>query len=363
MTQTIQRSSRPLIEQWVKSSIRSLNAYCVPDAEGLIKLDAMESPWTMPESVQKEWLSILRDVKINRYPDPGSTELKSILRDCLEIPDNCGFLLGNGSDELIQLIAMLVGGDGRVFIVPEPSFSMYRQISIATGTQYAGVPLNKDYSLHADKLFDAMDEHDPACIFLAYPNNPTGNCFDAAVIEQVLTQAPGLVVVDEAYFAFCGKTWLKYIVQYPNLIVLRTLSKSGLAGLRLGLLAGNPEWLDEMEKLRLPYNINSLTQASAHCFLQHYSILQLQSAQIVENRTRLFEQLTKIPGITVFPSETNFLLCKVSSDSDQIFNGLRDKGVLVKNLHAKGTRLENCLRVTVGAEQENTAFLNALKSL
>ena len=335
----------------------------VPDAGGLIKLDAMENPWPVPEPIRKEWLSVLTDVEVNRYPDPGSAALKSILRQCLQIPDQCEIMLGNGSDELIQLITILVGGPGRVFISPDPSFSMYRQICTMTGTQFAGIPLNDDFSLDIDKLLDAIERHQPACVFLAYPNNPTGNCFDPVSVERVLSRTPGLVVLDEAYFAFCGKTWLDSIAVHPNLLVMRTLSKSGFAGLRLGLLAGHPEWLGEMEKLRLPYNINVLTQVSAHHFLRHYPVFERQSAQILQNRARLFEQLTEIPGVEVFPSETNFLLCRVSSDGDQVFRNLMDKGVLVKNLHAKGTRLENCLRVTVGTREENTAFVEALKSL
>ena len=352
-----------LIRHWVRPEIRGLQAYAVPEADGLVKLDAMESPWPVPESIRREWLSALADVEVNRYPDPGSAALKSMLRQCLQIPDQCGIMLGNGSDELIQLIALLVGGPGRVFISPDPSFSMYRQICTMTGTRFAGIPLNDDFSLDAGKLLDGIERHRPACVFLAYPNNPTGNCFDPVSVERALARAPGLVVLDEAYFAFCGKTWLDSIAAHPNLLVLRTLSKSGFAGLRLGLLAGHPEWLGEMEKLRLPYNINVLTQASARCFLKHYPVFERQSEQILKNRARLFERLTEIPGVEVFPSETNFLLFRVSSDGDRVFRGLMNKGVLVRNLHAMGTPLENCLRVTVGAQEENTAFVEALKSL
>ncbi len=352
-----------LIQRWVKPEILGLRAYSVVHADGRVKLDAMESPWPAPESIRKEWLSVLADVAVNRYPDPDSAALKSMLRQCLRIPAQCGLILGNGSDELIQLIALLVGGPGRVFISPEPSFSMYRQICAMTGTQFVGAPLKDDFSLDADKLLDAIERYQPACIFLSYPNNPTGNCFDSVSVERVLDQAPGLVVLDEAYFAFCGKTWLDSIARRPNLLVLRTLSKSGFAGLRLGLVAGHPEWLSEMEKLRLPYNINALTQASAHCFLRRYPVFERQSAQILQNRARLFEQLTQIPGMEVFPSETNFLLCRVPADGDQVFRDLMNQGVLVKNLHAKGTLLENCLRVTVGDREENDTFVEALKSL
>ncbi len=351
-----------LVRQWVKPAVRSLQAYSVPHAGGLIKLDAMESPWPIPRSMRKEWLSVVGEVEINRYPDPGSAALKSVLRKRLGIPHQCGIILGNGSDELIQLITLLVGGPDRVFLFPDPSFSMYRQICTVTGTQFVTAPLNDDFSLDTDRLLDEMERHQPACVFLAYPNNPTGNCFDPVSVERTLDRAPGLVVLDEAYFAFCGKTWLDSIAGYPNLLVLRTLSKSGFAGLRLGLLAGHPAWLDEMEKLRLPYNINALTQASAYYFLRRYALFERQSAQILKNRARLFGQLTEIPGVEVFPSETNFLLCRVS-DGDQVFRSLMDKGVLVRNLHTKGSRLENCLRVTVGTREENSAFVAALKSL
>ena len=349
-----------LIRQWVKPEVRGLRAYSVPHADGLIKLDAMESPWPTPESIREEWLSVLAAVEVNRYPDPDSAALKSILRQRLQIPHQYGIMLGNGSDELIQLIAILLGGSGRIFLSPDPSFSMYRQICTVTGTQFTGVPLNDDFSLDTDKLLDAIEKHQPACVFLAYPNNPTGNCFDSVSVERALATAPGLVVVDEAYFAFCRKTWLDSIAEYPNLLVLRTLSKSGFAGLRLGLLVGHPAWLEEMEKLRLPYNINTLTQVSARCFLRHYAIFERQSAQILQNRARLFHQLIEIPGVEVFPSETNFLLCRVAADGDRVFEGLMKRGVLVRNLHSKGTRLENCLRVTVGTREQNSAFVEAL---
>ena len=353
-----------LIQRWVKPEVLGLRAYSVTPADGLIKLDAMESPWPAPESIRKEWLSVLADVEVNRYPDPDSAALKSMLRQCLQIPHRCEIMLGNGSDELIQLIAMLVGGPGRVFISPEPSFSMYRQISVMTGTRFVGVSLNDDFSLDADKLLDAIERQQPACVFLAYPNNPTGNCFEPESVERVLEQAPGLVVLDEAYFAFCsGQSWLDAIARHPNLLVLRTLSKSGFAGLRLGLMAGHRGWLEQLEKLRLPYNINALTQASAHCFLRHYPAFEHQSAQILQNRAILFEQLIQIPGVEVFPSETNFLLFRVSSNGNRIFSGLIEQGVLIKNLHAEGTLLENCLRVTVGDREENAEFVKALKSL
>ena len=340
-----------------------MQAYRVPSSTGLIKLDAMESPYQLPAQLQREWLARLGEVAVNRYPDPDGAELKVLFRSCFSIPDECGLMLGNGSDELIQIIAMLVGGVSRTFLSPVPTFSMYQQISAATATQFAGIPLTADFSIKAENLFEAIEQFNPACIFFAYPNNPTGNCFDPTTIKQVLNNAPGLVVVDEAYFSFCQKSFVNEIATHPNLIVLRTMSKSGLAGLRLGIMLGNPEWVAQMEKLRLPYNINCLTQASARFYLQHHDILQRQAEQIRKDRSWVFQKMSKISGIEVFPSEANFLLFRLDRSADAVSNGLREKGVLIRNLHNPSSPLENCLRVTIGLEQENRAFIEALSSL
>ncbi|WP_423907529.1 histidinol-phosphate transaminase [Candidatus Spongiihabitans sp.] len=356
-------NAKASIDKWVTAEVRAMKAYRVPSSTGLIKLDAMENPYTLPATLKQEWLSVLGGVSVNRYPDPDSTELKALIRSCFSIPDECGLMLGNGSDELIQIIAMLVGGVGRTFLAPVPTFSMYQQISVATATQFAGIPLTADFSIKAENLFEAMEEFSPACIFFAYPNNPIGNCFDPTTIKQVINSAPGLVVVDEAYFAFCQKSFINEIAAHPNLIVLRTMSKSGLAGLRLGLMLGNPEWIEQMEKLRLPYNNNILSQASAQFYLQHHDILQQQAGQIRKDRSWVFQEMSKISGIEVFPSEANFLLFRVERSADEVFNGLREKGVLIRNLHNPSSPLENCLRVTIGLEQENRVFIAALSSL
>jgi histidinol-phosphate aminotransferase len=333
----------------------------VPAAGDMMKLDAMESPYSLPDSLKSEWLSSFEEIEVNRYPDPDSGDLKLAIRDCFSVSERCGLMLGNGSDELIQIIAMLVGGAKRTFLAPVPTFSMYQQISTATATNFAGVPLSEDFSIDETKLYLAIKKYNPACIFFAYPNNPTGNCFDAKVINQVLEIAPGLVVVDEAYFAFCQKSFLAEINSHPNLLVLRTMSKSGLAGLRLGMMFGNPQWLLEMEKLRLPYNVNCLTQAGVRFYLRHHDLLQDHARKIRDNRSQVFQRLSAMQGVEVFPSEANFLLFRVNQDADKVYAGLLDKGILVKNLNQHSSRLRNCLRVTIGAEHENDAFLGALQ--
>ncbi|NKB75970.1 MAG: histidinol-phosphate transaminase [Gammaproteobacteria bacterium] len=349
------------IQRWVSPNIQALQPYHVPAAENHVKLDAMESPYELAGEIKQEWLRELGKVSINRYPDPECRELKQSLGQVFSIPDYAGVMLGNGSDELIQVIVMLVAAKGRKILAPMPTFSMYQIIAAATGCDFAGVPLNPDFSIDAEKLLLEIRIQQPACVFLAYPNNPTGNCFEEHTMEEVIQSAPGLVVVDEAYFAFCQRSFMDKLASYPNLLILRTMSKSGLAGLRLGFLVGHPDWITQLEKLRLPYNINALTQASVQFYLTHYDLLRDQSESILQERAWLQEQLSNLDELTVFPSNANFLLIRVRNSAQETFFQLKKEGVLVRNLHQSGTLLENCLRVTVSTREENAFFVKILK--
>lgn len=352
------------IEHWVRPEIRALSAYHVPDPGHCIKLDAMENPYGWPPALVDTWLERLRDVSLNRYPDPSAQRLQQALRAAMQVPPEMGLLLGNGSDELIQMIVQTLAAPGRVILAPEPTFVMYRLIAQVCGVKFAGVPLKADFELDLDAMLEAIDRHQPAVVFLAYPNNPTGNLFDAAALVRIIEASPGLVVIDEAYAAFAAETFMARLGEYPNLLVLRTVSKMGLAGLRLGLLAGPRAWLGEIDKTRLPYNIGVLTQASAEFALQHRDVLDAQTARIRIDRATLFTALQALPGLTLYPSEANFILFRTSPGrADAIYTGLRERGILIKNLHPSGGALYDCLRVTVGAPAENTAFVDALRAL
>ncbi|MDQ2696361.1 MAG: histidinol-phosphate transaminase [Pseudomonadota bacterium] len=348
--------------QWVRPAIRALSAYHVPPAAGLIKLDAMENPYGWPPALVEAWLGRLRQASLNRYPDPQATALKAQLRQAMAVPDAAGLILGNGSDELIQLILLAVAEPGRVVLAPDPTFVMYRLLAAATGMDYRGVALRAaDFALDGAALLAAVERQRPAVVFLASPNNPTGNLFDPDVVRAVIDAAPGLVVVDEAYCAFTDRSVLPDVGRWPNLLVMRTLSKMGLAGLRLGLLAGPPAWLDELEKVRLPYNINVLTQLSAEFALSHGAVLEDQARRIRADRARLFAALQALPGIVPYPSEANFILFRTPPGAAQrLFQTLAGGGVLVKNLSRGGGLLRDCLRVTVGAPDENRRFLEVL---
>ncbi len=351
------------VMRWIRPDIRGLSAYHVPDASGLIKLDAMENPWTWPENLRQEWLQLLHGTDVNRYPDPQAKVLTKQLRQAMNVPQDMAVLLGNGSDEIIQMLAMAVNGPGRSILSVEPGFVMYRMIATWCGMSYIGVPLQTDdFSLDMPALRQAIAEQDPALIFLAYPNNPTGNLFDENDILEVLKMAPGLVVVDEAYAPFADASFISRLGQYDNLLVMRTVSKLGLAGLRLGMLAGPPAWLEQIDKLRMPYNINVLTQVTATFALAHHEVLEEQTARIRQEREKMLATLQSLKSISAYPSQANFILVRTAPvQAEPLFNALLEGGVLVKKLHGSHPLLEDCLRFTVGRPEENARLLEIVR--
>ncbi len=347
-------------ERLIRKEILALHAYHVPPSSGMIKLDAMENPYPLPQRLREELAQAVANAEINRYPDAGAAQLKERIRNVTNLPSGMDVLLGNGSDEIIQLLALAVAKPDAVLLSIEPSFVMYKMIAAFTGMKYVGVPLTEDFSLDLPATLDAIARHQPALVFLAYPNNPTGNLFDAAAITQIIQAAPGLVVVDEAYYAFARDSFLPQLGQYENLLVMRTFSKLGMAGLRLGFLAGSKIWLEQLEKLRLPYNVGVLPQLVAETLLAHHDVLLQQAEQIKTDRQWLYERLVGTVDVRAYPSEANFILFRVAH-ATQVFDGLKQRGVLIKNLNGGHPALIDCLRVTVGTPEQNEQFIAALQ--
>ncbi len=346
-------------EEIIRDDIRALTAYHVPDSTGMVKLDAMENPYRLPPGLRARLAQLVEDASLNRYPDPGAGQLKARLRESFAVPEAAELLLGNGSDEIIQMLVLASARPGAVVLAVEPSFTMFRMISAFAGVRYVDVELREDFGLDVGRMLEAIEEHQPGLIFLACPNNPTGNLFDTAAIERVIAAAPGMVVIDEAYHAFADHSFMARLPHYANLMVMRTLSKVGLAGLRLGVLAGRGEWIAQLDKLRLPYNVSTLTQMVACEVLQQGAVLTEQAAAIKLERGRLLRGLQGVRGLTAYPSDANFILFRISH-AERVFDGLKQRGVLIKSLHGSHRQLANCLRVTVGTPQENDAFLAAL---
>jgi histidinol-phosphate aminotransferase len=241
---------------------------------------------------------------------------------------------------------------------PSPTFVMYSMYATFFGMRPVPVALREDFSLDVPRFIERMQAERPPLVFIAYPNNPTGALYPEEDVARVIRAAPGLVVLDEAYHAFAERSFLPRLAEFPNLVVVRTLSKLGFAGARLGYLAGRPEWTSQFDKVRSPYNVNVLTEAAAVFLLERLEVLEEQAARIRAERPVLGRALAALPGVTVFPSEANFFLIRVP-DADRTFEGLRRKGVLVKSFNAPATK--NCVRVTVGTPEENRILLDALR--
>lgn len=343
----------------VREEILALKGYHVPPAAGMIKLDAMENPYRLPESLRREIGRVVAGLEVNRYPDPAAPELKARLRETFAIPAGCDVLIGNGSDEIIQIATHALARPNAVVLAPEPSFVMYRLYALVARMRYIGVPLNADFTLDVARFIDAIAENRPALIFLAYPNNPTGNLFPEEAIAKIIEAAPGLVVIDEAYHVFAGKTFMTRLREFPNLMVMRTVSKLGLAGIRLGYAAARPEWLSELDKVRPPYNVSVLTQFVAERLLAHIDALHAQAEHIKADRARLAERLRSLKGVEIFPSHANFVLVRVP-DADRVHGHLKARNILVRNFHGSHPLLANCVRITVGTPVENESMLAAL---
>jgi histidinol-phosphate aminotransferase len=345
----------------VREEVLALTAYHVGEAAGMVKLDAMENPYALPQEMRREIADLVAGAALNRYPNPQAPELKARLRQVMAIPDAFDILVGNGSDEIIQIVIQTLARPGAVVLAPDPSFVMYRIYALVNRMRYVGVPLAADFTLDCARMLAAIEEHQPALTFVAYPNNPTGNLYPEAEVLRILQAAPGLVVLDEAYHAFAKKSFMGRLAEYPNLVVMRTLSKIGMAGLRLGYAAGSPAWIGEFDKVRPPYNVNVLTQLIAERLLVHADLLARQAAAICDERSRLKAALENLPGVTVFASDANFLLVRVP-DSGKVFAGMKARGVLVKNLDGSHPLLAQCLRITAGTAEENTRCLAALRA-
>jgi histidinol-phosphate aminotransferase len=328
----------------------------------MVKLDAMENPYRLPPAIAREMGERLAQVAVNRYPDPTAAHLKQALRDAMLIPGDLDIVLGNGSDELLQMLSLLVARPGAAVVAPEPSFVMYRMGAVVAGLRYAGVSLAPDFSLDTQALLAAIAAEKPAITWIAYPNNPTGTLFPREAILEAARASPGLVVVDEAYYPFSGgASLLADVPRVSNLVLVRTVSKLGLAGLRVGVAIGAPQWMSELEKLRPPYNVNSLSMCAAEFLLAHDEVLESQTRAIVRERAVLEAGLDAIPGVQRFPSAANFVLVRVP-DGPGAYEALKRRGILVRTFHGSPL-LENCLRLTVGTPEENARLLEALASI
>jgi len=345
----------------IRDEVLSQTAYPVVTTPHRIMLAANENPLAIPPELRQRFAARLDSVELNRYPEAGSAALASRFAEAFGVGTD-QVLMGNGSDDLIQILALALSRPGAGIMIPVPTFVMYRIIALNTGLKVATVPLDRDFDLDLPAMLEQMATHPPALTFLAWPNNPTGNCFSRARIEAILEAAPGIVVVDEAYYHFAGKTFLPDLDRYENLVIFRTLSKVGLAAMRIGLLVGPSTLIHELNKVRLPYNLNSLSQAAAGFYLDEEEAFLKQAAQICRWRGELYSALESLPGIHPRPTEANFIFFSCDLDADRVYNELMQRGILIRNMNAPGM-MKGFMRVTVGTREENMEFVEALRDI
>ncbi|MET3108797.1 histidinol-phosphate aminotransferase [Oxalobacteraceae bacterium GrIS 2.11] len=351
-----------LVKKIVRPEILAQTSYYVAEAGNVVKLDAMENPYGLPDSIKAELGAHLGQVALNRYPVPSYRNLKHKICDGFGVPTGYEVILGNGSDELISMMSVACAKPGATVVAPVPTFVMYAISAQLAGMQFVGVPLRADLTLDLPALLAAIDQHQPALVFLANPNNPTGSWYAQEDLIAVINAMAniGLVVVDEAYQPFAPGSIMTRLPEFSNLVVMRTVSKLGWAGLRLGYMSASGEILAEIEKVRPPYNINVLTAAAAEFLLDHLPLFSEQANQICAQRTAVIAQLACMPGVHVFPSQANFVLIRVAN-AEQIFGKLLGHKILVKNVGKMHSLLADCLRVTVSTNEENRLFLDALR--
>ena len=363
------------IKTRLRQDIQSMHAYAVQDARGMVKLDAMENPHRLSAELQAELGRRLGALALNRYPGVQVNDLRAALADYVRMPDGYDIMAGNGSDELISLLAMAVdlpasqnpSGQPPAILAPEPGFVMYAMSAKFQGLRYVGVPLTADFELDEAAMRAAITLHKPALVYLAYPNNPTANLWNDTAIEAIIAlqgEQGGLVVMDEAYQPFAARSWIDRIrsapEKYAHVLLMRTLSKFGLAGVRLGYMMGPKALIAEIDKLRPPYNISVLNCECALFALEHAEVFRQQALDLMAQRAVLVAALTALPGVRCWQSDANMVLARVN-DAAKTFEGMKSRGVLVKNVSKMHPLLGNCLRVTVGTADQNSQMLAALQ--
>lgn len=361
----------PALQKRLRQDVQSMHAYAVQDATGMVKLDAMENPHRLPAALQAELGERLGALALNRYPDGRVNDLRDALASYAGMPEGFDLMLGNGSDELISLLALACAVPGASVLAPVPGFVMYAMSAQLQGLEFIGVPLTADFELDEAAMLAAIAEKKPSIVYLAYPNNPTANLWDDAVIERIIEavgQEGGLVVMDEAYQPFSSKSYIDRINRHSHVLLMRTLSKFGLAGVRLGYMMGPKALIAEIDKVRPPYNISVLNCECALFALAHQLVFAEQAADLRQERTRLLSALPKLPRLKAWNSDANMILVRVgprdASDIDpaaRVFASLKADGVLVKNISKMHPLLANCLRLTVGTAEENAQLLAALE--
>ncbi|MEG6616155.1 histidinol-phosphate transaminase [Peptococcaceae bacterium 1198_IL3148] len=346
-------------ELLMREDLRTLKPYQPHDYPGTIKLDANENPYPFPQEALAEISAQLKQLAFPRYPDPMAEALRQDIASYVGVqPEQV--LMGNGSDELIFNLAMAFGSGGKV-VIAGPTFSMYRIHSRIAGAEPVEVPRQQDFSINPNVIDMAVKATSARLVMLCSPNNPTGNGTSLQVLEEVLANTNGVVVVDQAYIEFGGEDCVPLLAKYPNLVILRTFSKAfGLAGLRIGYLLADETVVNALLRIKQPYNLNSFSQVAGGVALKYLPHFKDQWQKIIADRDQMITSLSQLPSLKVYPTNANFMLVHTDMDANVLHRKLLEKNILVRNL---GRSLPNHLRISVGTTEENEQLLQATKAI
>ena len=348
------------MSRYLRADVQGMHGYAVQPSAGFVKVDTMENPFRLPAALRRQLGERLAEVALNRYPAERGDVLRAALAQHANMPEGCDIMLGNGSDELISLLTLAADVPGNVVLAPLPGFVMYEMSAKLQGLKFVGVPLTPDFELDGPAMLAAVREHQPALLYIAYPNNPTANLWNDVVVDAIIEAAPGLVVIDEAYQPFAARDSLERLRRHEHVVLMRTMSKFGLAGVRIGYMMGRKALIAEIDKLRPPFNVSVLNCEAALFALEHVDEYAKQAATIRAEREKLYGDIAKLPGVHPFPSEANMILARVP-DAKRVFEGMRARGVLIKNVSALHPLLADCIRITIGTPEENPQTLAALR--
>ena len=341
-----------------------------PQLEGLVPYDpkylpaeaylsANENPRDVDAEVRAAIARRIAQVPLNRYPDPLANRLRDLIAEANGL-DRANVLLGNGGDELLFDVALAWGGPGRSFLNLPPTFSVYAANARLTNTRCVDVPRRADFSIDEAAVLERVGKGDIDLVIVTSPNNPTGQRASTAFIEELLDATDALVLVDEAYFEFSRATVRPLLATHENLAILRTFSKAfSLAGARLGYVLANAPVIEELCKVRQPYSVDAVSPAIGEVVFENRARFEPGIREIIEERGRVMEALRTLPGVTAYPSDSNWILFSME-DAGAAWQYLYDRGVLVRDF-SSAPMLEGCLRATIGTPEQNDAFIRGLR--
>jgi len=352
-------------QKFYRDTLKRLKPYDPHEVPYKVKLNANENPYGLPEDIVEKILKKAKNLEYSHYPNANSVKLSETV-SCFLGLNRDNIVIGNGSDELIDYLIKAFSEKGRKVITTAPSFAMYKIYSIVNGANFVQIPLSQsNFSLNEDKILEEAKKEDSSIVFIAYPNAPTGNYFAEDKIIKIIKESGCLVVVDEAYYEFGKKTFVPLISRYDNLVILRTFSKAySLASLRVGYLLSNPEIINEIRKVKSPFNVNTFSQLAAQVVFENKEILKNSIEKIIREREKLTDRINEIPPFKAHPSQTNFVLVEAGSkeDTDLVYNNLLEQGILVQIVSDPiFSTSRYFLRITVGNKEENNILIKGLE--